>query len=440
MMIARCMVYFAPFALRCASILSVSMMMSVAMAQSIRPTIYDEDQVPPYTLPHVLDRADGSRVQSATQWNSHREDLVRQLAEGEYGFAPTEPATVQCQLVEEGVYQRSSGQPAQIRRRQFNVVLGREGKQVEIHLIVWSPIDKQPAVPCFVGLNFRGNQSVTDDPAVLLTTSWCDDRHPGVVNHRATEASRASHSERWPIQAIVGRGYAVATAHYSDIDPDFDDGFENGVHSLYPEYRCSDEHPNRWGSIGAWAWGLSRIADALSTIDGIAPDALFVVGHSRLGKTALWAGANDPRFRLVISNNSGCGGAALSKRCYGESVATINRSFPHWFNRNFRKYNDREEQLPFDQHQLIASIAPRPVYIASASKDRWADPLGELLSGHFASPAYELFGKRGLERTTLPDDAASIGDAIGYHLRDGEHDMTAFDWERFMDFAKRHGW
>lgn len=243
-----------------------------------------------------------------------------------------------------------------------------------------------------------------------------------------------------PIAQIVAQGFAVATAHYSDIDPDYDDGFENGVHSLFPEHRIDEQNPSRWGSIAAWAWGLSRLADVLEKLDGIDPKGLMVVGHSRLGKTALWAGANDPRFQIVVSNNSGCGGAALSKRIYGESVARINTAFPHWFNRNFRKYNDQEGSMTFDQHQLIASIAPRSVYIASASNDKWADPLGELLGGHHASRAFELLGLKGLEAKELPAVNTPIGQrSIGYHLRQGDHDMLLYDWQQFMAFAKRLG-
>jgi hypothetical protein len=180
---------------------------------------------------------------------------------------------------------------------------------------------------------------------------------------------------------------------------------------------------------------MSRLLDALERVSDIDSHRVIALGHSRLGKTALWAGATDERFSLVISNNSGCGGAALSKRCFGESVAAINRQFPHWFNDHFLQFNDAEEKLPIDQHMLIAAIAPRPVYIASASKDLWADPKGELLSGHLASPAFELLGLSGLSEMELPSPATRIGGSIGYHLRDGEHDITLLDWNLFMDFA-----
>jgi len=410
-----------------------------ALGQEIRPPNYDESKASSFELPSVLSGPDGKRIESKEQWPAQRKYLVDLFATQEYGFAPSQTVSIRTEVFDDGDAVLGGEVKSNIRRRQVAVFLERAGKQVRVDLAVWSPKDRTKA-PCFVGLNFRGNQSTCDDPKIRLTTSWCDNRNPGVSNNRATEESRANQSERWPIAQIVGGGFAVATAHYSDIDPDYDDRFENGVHSLFPEHRPDEEHPSRWGSIAAWAWGLSRLADVLEKLDGIDPDGLMVVGHSRLGKTALWAGATDERFRLVFSNNSGCGGAALSKRIYGESVARINTSFPHWFNRNFRKYNDREDLLEFDQHQLIASLAPRPVYIASASNDKWADPLGELLSGYHATAAYTLLGKQGLEAKELPAVDTPIGQgAIGYHLRQGDHDMLLYDWQQFMAFAKRHG-
>lgn len=423
--------------------------MDNSKGQQIRPPNYDESLVPKFELPSVLQSPipldipsvgnDRPRIKTPAQWPAHRQALVAMLAEQEYGFLPTETVKVTSECFDDADAVLSGKTHSNIRRRQLAITLERNGKSLRIDMIVWSPRNRANA-PCFVGLNFRGNQSTCDDPSVRLTTSWCDQRHPGVENNRATEQSRANQSERWPIAEIVDQGFAVATAHYCDIDPDFDDGFENGIHGLYPDFRCDEQHPNRWGSIAAWAWGLSRMADVLVQLDGVKADALLVVGHSRLGKTALWAGATDERFRIVISNNSGCGGAALSKRAYGESVARINTSFPHWFNRTFRKYNDREEAMPFDQHQLIATIAPRPVYISSASNDRWADPLGEMLSGKEASAAYELLGKEGFAATELPAFNTPIGStSIGYHLREGNHDMLLYDWQQFVAFAKRNG-
>ena len=412
---------------------------SFAWSQEIRPPNYDQDKVARFQPASVLAGADGRLIETKEQWSAQRKYLVDLLADQEYGFAPVDPVAIRTEIFDDGVAVLAGDEKPNIRRRQIAVYLERGGKQVRIDLAVWSPKD-QPSAPCFLGLNFRGNQSTCDDPNIRLTTSWCDNRNPGVSDNKAPQASRANQSERWPIEQIIQEGFAVATAHYSDIDPDFDDGFENGVHALYPDFRIDPQNPNRWGSIAAWAWGISRLADVLEKLDGIDPDGLMVVGHSRLGKTALWAGATDERFRLVVSNNSGCGGAALSKRIYGESVARINTSFPHWFNRNFRQYNDKEEALGFDQHQLIAAIAPRAVYIASASNDKWADPLGELLSGHYASEAYRLHGKQGLDVKELPSvNMPIIQGAIGYHLREGNHDMLLYDWQQFMVFARKNG-
>jgi hypothetical protein len=259
------------------------------------------------------------------------------------------------------------------------------------------------------------------------------------ANNRATAATRGTHAHRWNVESVIARGYATVTAYYGDLCEDRPEGLRSDVGALFGGADVETRATDAWGAIGIWAWGLSRALDCLSADPEIDATRVAVHGHSRLGKAALWAGAQDERFAAVISNDSGCGGAALSMRDYGETVERINTAFPYWFARNFRRYNGREKEMPLDQHELLALIAPRPLHVASAEDDRWADPRGEFLALQATEPVYRLFGHRGLGVTTMPAvNQTVLGDSLAYHIRPGPHDITPVDWANYLDFADQH--
>lgn len=399
---------------------------------------YDEAKVGTFELPDPLRMADGTAVTTSDLWvGKRRPELLALFRDHVYGHPPSAWGTVQFTPIET----KTGALGGLATRKRVQITLKEQPEWAGIELMLYVPNGKTSASPCFVGLSFGGNHAVSKETDVPLSTRWMrPSKEKGIVDNRATEASRGTESSRWPLEAILKRGYAVATAYYGDIEPDHAEGWKDGLRAaLSPDGKDTVWGGSDWGAIGAWAWGLSRMLDYLGTDADVDEAHCAVIGHSRLGKTSLWAGAQDERFAFVISNNSGEGGAALMRRNFGETTEVITRAFPHWFAPKYRSYKDDASACPVDQHMLIALAAPRPTYVASAVEDRWADPKGEFLSAKNAGPVYALFGRDGVGVDEQPGIDQPVGGTIGYHVRTGEHSVKPFDWEQYMNFADRHG-
>ncbi|GAA2759769.1 alpha/beta hydrolase family protein [Actinopolymorpha rutila] len=381
----------------------------------------------PGGLPDPLVCADGTPVRTpADWWERRRPELLAAFEQHVYGRTPGGAVEVGVEVLAEDTVLDGRATRVETRltfRRPAAAAdapdsQGTAADPVAVTVLTYLPVSAAATAPApvFLALNFRGNEIVE--------------------NGSAADADPVQHP--WPLAELVDRGYGVATACYQDLDPDVDD-FGNGVHPLF--YATGQTRPgeHEWGALGAWAWGLSRILDHLREDRRVDADRVIVAGHSRLGKAAIWAAARDERFAMAVSNNSGCGGVALSRRRIGETVEAITSTFPHWFCPAFAAYAGREESLPVDQHQLVALVAPRPAYVASAQDDTWADPYGEFLGAKYASPVYELLGAEGLAATEQPSvDRPVVPSRLGYHIRPGGHAMTDGDWARFADAADRH--
>jgi hypothetical protein len=348
----------------------------------------DESKVPPYEEPKL----DLTTVKDWEQ--TKRPALLQSFAQNVYGRLPANSIPLKALA-------KTTDSSAIGIKKELTLFFSPTDTTA-LHVVLWLPKNKKGKVPVFVGYSFTPN-------------------------------TQTETSSQWPLQEILTRGYGIAYAWYWDIEPDRADGWQTGIRTRLADKL--DIQPWEWSAMGAWAWGLSRIADYLVTNPAIDAKQLIVIGHSRLGKAAVWAGVNDPRFSLVVSNESGEGGAALGKRDYGETIAIINDKFPWWFGANYKQFGNDPTTMPTDQYQLLSLIAPRPLYVASAVGDQWSDPKGEFLSAQLASQVYHLYKKKGLETTDMPPLEHPAGETVRYHIRNGKHDLTPYDWQEYMNFA-----
>ena len=418
--------FFAQRTLIYAFMLTFILKTSLSLGQSI--VNYDESAVRNYSLPNVLLGPNTKQALCRSDWEKNTRPYQLELLE-KFVYGCRIPP-VEVAVLSEKRTERKYGDTTAV-RIQATLQMGTAKNAPTTDVLLYVPKSKEK-VPVFLKLNFLGNQSEVTDEDIAITKNWIISKDG--KNH-ATEASRGTKAHRFPVQFMLGRGYGLATAHCGDFFPDHKDGRATSILGSLGRpigQNIPDDEP---GAIGTWAWGLSRILDWLLTLPEIDPNRIIVVGHSRLGKAALWAGACDQRFAMVISNESGCGGAALSRRNYGESIGVITKRFPHWFCSKLSTFANRESELPCDQHSLLAMVAPRPLYVASAQNDRWADPKGEFLAAVAAAPVWKLYNLQGMGTREMPPVDASVGEMIGYHIRNGNHDLLQFDWNQFADFA-----
>jgi len=394
------------------------------------PVNYDEALVGSYTLPDPLLLANGKQVRDPKTWTQKRRpEIVRLFEENQFGRSPGHPAKMSFDVFDKG----TPALDGKAVRRQVTVYFSSDKNGPKMDLLVYLPAAARKPVPLLLNLSFTANSSTVDDPGIKPGEVWNRDK-------KKVPAPKPATFGRLNVAPLLAQGIGVATVYYGDIDPDFEGGIAYGVRALYLKPGQKEPAPNEWGAISAWAWGLSRALDYLETDKGVDAKRVAIFGVSRLGKTVLWAGAHDPRFALVIASCSGEGGAAISRRNYGELVKHLvaPTRYPYQFAANYQKYGDHVDQLPVDSHMLISLIAPRPLLLQTGDTDFWSDPKGEFLAAVAAGPVYRLLSQQALDTDQMPAAGQSIMHTLGYYMHSGGHGTIPSDWDQFIKFLNQH--
>lgn len=386
-----------------------------------------------------LMRPDGSVIRSVEEWEQYRPELLELFRTEMYGHAPTDLSRIHYEMFDCDT-SALNGKATRIQVRMFWEL---KNSQRYTDMLVYLPNIKDNngfvRVPVLVGLNFQGNHSVNADPGIHLTDAYIEGpgfffKNNGIVDNKATEDARGNNANHWPIEQILDRGFGIATAYRGEISAD-EKGTVDGVQNVYPELKDREDN---WATIATWAWTLSRMADWLVTNERVDTSKLCVFGFSRLGKTAVWAAANDQRFSALISQESGSGGVKLFRSGIGEDIQRLCTVFPHWYCKNFRKYMGHDTELPFDQNQVLSLVAPRAIYVSSATDDNYSYPKGEFEGLKAAAPVYALYGTENILPDNQPEECrpVGIGTSLGYHVRPGGHDVKTYDWDCYLLFLQ----
>ena len=378
---------------------------------------YDEASLPHYDLPPLLVAGTGEPITTPEQWkNQRRPEILGLFSNLVYGRTPQPPSPIKTEFEVTDVDKNFMDGKATC--KDIQIRLSNDNGSVSMHFLVFVPNAAPKPVPAFFKHSFdntKGN------------------------GFKASETNQGKLNNGWPLGEFFDRGYGFCAVYHQSLVRHNEVEFLQGIHQLYYPEGQSFPKSYEWGVISACAYGAMRGMDYLETDDDIDHTKVAIMGHSKMGKTTLWTAAQDERFAIAISAQSGCAGAALWRRKSGETMNKMVTRFPYWLCRNAWKFAEREDDLPVDQHMLLACIAPRPVYVHSSTDDTWADPRGEYLSAYHASPVYQLLGKQGLDSEQSPEvGKAIIKSDVGYHVREGGHSIEPYDWEQFMNFADYH--